>query len=80
MKKILIVAVLLLLGTNAWAGWNFNFFGSNDKQKKSRQQYSQTNRPNDPMPVPEPGTMMLLATGFTALGGMEIIRRRKNKK
>ena len=77
MKKLIIAIVLILSAAPAFAGWNLNWFGSNDKQKKQRYTTTQPVKPNDPVSVPEPGTLILLGGGLVALAGWKRIRRGK---
>lgn len=70
MKRLIIVAIVLILSAPpAFAGWNLNFWGSNDKQKKHRYAVTQPVKPNDPVSVPEPMTIILLGSGLAALAG-----------
>ena len=68
-RLIIIVIVLMLSAAPAFAGWNLNFWGSNDKQKKQRYSATQPVNPSDPVSVPEPLTIILLGGGLVALAG-----------
>lgn len=72
MKKILFAILIVFAANSVEAGWNFNFFGSNDKQKKRRHQV-ETTTPT-PAPVPEPGTLFLVGGGLI---GMAAWRRKR---
>ena len=70
MKRLIIIAIVLIISAApAFAGWNLNIFGSNDKQHKQRYAVTQPVTPNDPVSVPEPGTLILLGSGLVALAG-----------
>ena len=76
MKKICLVAVLLMSASVAEARWysNWNFWGSQDKQKKRHVVEQVHTPPVTPVSVPEPATIILLSLG---LGAVSIIKRFK---
>jgi len=68
MKKLIAVVFLsMVLSSMAHAGWNFNFWGSDDHQKKNQPQQSQPVDPNNPTSVPEPMTLILLGAGLIGI-------------
>ena len=72
MKRLIIIAIVLILSAApAFAGWNLNFWGSNDKQKKQRYAVTQPVTQNDPVSVPEPGTLSSWAAGWRRWRGGE---------
>lgn len=74
MKKICLLAALLMSVNVAEARWydNFNIFGSNDSQHK-RRGVAQTQTQN-PVSVPEPASIILLSLG---VGALALIKRFK---
>lgn len=78
MKKLIFLAVLLIGScgphwhNTAEAGWNLNFWGSNDKQHKHHKSGS-----TDPVSVPEPTTILLLGGGMAALAVWRKLRGQK---
>jgi len=60
---------------HSWCGDH----ASNKGTSRQGQEGDTSTNPNNPTSVPEPGTLVLLAAGVTAIGGAALRRRRSKK-